>query len=301
MSLNKVVSIGAWLLAFTASTVSGQTPAWTNERSINQITERVYRFGATQNAMFVVTPAGIILVDGSCDNMEWLKSELKRRFNQPVKYAVMSHDHQSHICDMDVFADTAVGIGHVNILPHILREKRKTIIPQILFEDRMEIELGGMKVVLLHLGPTHSDNMIYVHVPSEGVMFAPDFGRGRNILPDFRDLDVHNSLKALTTLSLLPDVKIVLEGHDKFTQTQQQAFGEFRRYLQAVRDRVLERMVAGKSLSEIRREVTMTDFKEFNQAPPRVVVQVETMYDYLWRYREPTVGGAQVPVRPPRD
>ena len=174
MSLNKVVSIGAWLLAFTASTVSGQTPAWTNERSINQIAEHVYRFGATQNAMFVVTPAGIILVDGSCDNMEWLKSELKRRFNQPVRYAVMSHDHQSHICDMDVFADTAVGIGHVNILPHILREKRRTIIPQILFEDRMEIELGGMKVVLLHLGPTHSDNMIYVHVPSEGVMFAPE-------------------------------------------------------------------------------------------------------------------------------
>ena len=301
MSLNKMVSIGAWFLAFTASTVFGQTPTWTNERSINQIAEHVYRFGATQNAMFVVTPAGIILVDGSCDNMEWLKSELKRRFNQPVKYAVMSHDHQSHICDMDVFADTAVGIGHVNILPHILREKRRTIIPQILFEDRMEIELGGMKVVLLHLGPTHSDNMIYVHVPSEGVMFAPDFGRGRNILPDFRDLDVHNALKALTTLSLLPDVKIVLEGHDKFTQTQPQAFGEFRRYLQAVRDRVLERIVAGKSLSEIRKEVTMSDFKEFNQAPQRVVVQVETMFDYLWRYREPTVGGAQVPVRPPRD
>jgi glyoxylase-like metal-dependent hydrolase (beta-lactamase superfamily II) len=301
MSLKKMVSTGASVLAFTTSTVFGQTPMWTNERSINQITEHVYRFGATQNAMFIVTPAGIILVDGSCDNMEWLKSELKRRFNQPVKYAVMSHDHQSHICDMDVFADTAVGIGHVNILPHILREKRKTIIPQILFEDRMEIELGGMKVVLLHLGPTHSDNLIYVHVPSEGVMFAPDFGRGRNILPDFRDLDVHNSLKALTTLSLLPDVKIVLEGHDKFTQTQQQAFLEFRRYLQAVRDRVLERMVAGKSLSEIRQEVTMSDFKEFNQSPQRVVVQVETMFDYLWRYREPTVGGPQVPVRAPRD
>ena len=301
MSLKKMVSTGASVLAFTTSTVFAQTPMWTNERSINQISEHVYRFGATQNAMFIVTPAGIILVDGSCDNMEWLKSELKRRFNQPVKYAVMSHDHQSHICDMDVFADTAVGIGHVNILPHILREKRKTIIPQILFEDRMEIELGGMKVVLLHLGPTHSDNLIYVHVPSEGVMFAPDFGRGRNILPDFRDLDVHNSLKALTTLSLLPDVKIVLEGHDKFTQTQQQAFLEFRRYLQAVRDRVLERMVAGKSLSEIRQEVTMSDFKEFNQSPERVRVQVETMFDYLWRYREPTVGGPQVPVRAPRD
>ena len=301
MSATKTASIAAWLLAFTASTALGQTPQWTNERSINQISEHVYRFGTTQNAMFVVTPAGIILVDGSCNNMEWLKGELARRFNQPVKYAVMSHDHQSHICDLDVFADTAVGIGHVNILPHILREKRKTIVPQVLFEDRMEIELGGIKVVLIYLGPTHSDNMIYVHVPSDGVMFAPDFGRGRNILPDFRDLDIHNALKALTTLSLWPDVKIVLEGHDKFTQTQQQAFLEFRRYLQAVRDRVLERMVAGKSLSEIRKEVTMADFSEFNQSPARVLVHVDTTFDYLWRYREPTEGGPQVPVRAPRD
>ena len=115
----------------------------------------------------------------------------------------------------------------------------------------MEIELGGMRVVLIYLGPTHSDNMIYVHVPSEGVLFAPDFARGRNMLPDFRDLDVHNALKALRTLAYMPDVKIVLEGHDKSTTTQE-AFLVFHRYLQAVRDRVLERMIAGKSLEEIR-------------------------------------------------
>jgi hypothetical protein len=45
----------------------------------------------------------------------------------------------------------------------------------------------------------------------------------------------------------------------------------------------------------------MSDFKEFNQSPQRVLVQVETMFDYLWRYREPTAGGPQVPVRAPRD
>jgi hypothetical protein len=39
----------------------------------------------------------------------------------------------------------------------------------------MEVQLGGTRVVLIYLGPTHSDNMIYVHVPTEGVLFAPDF------------------------------------------------------------------------------------------------------------------------------
>ena len=99
------------------------------------------------NHMFIVTTEGIIVVDGDCDNMQWLKSELQTRFKVPVKYVVLSHDHQGHICDTQVFADTAVGIGHVNIRDHIIREKRRSIVPQITFEDTMEIQLGGIRVV----------------------------------------------------------------------------------------------------------------------------------------------------------
>jgi glyoxylase-like metal-dependent hydrolase (beta-lactamase superfamily II) len=187
----------------------------------------------------------------------------------------------------------------VNLKPHLVREKRKAIIPQIMFDESMEIELGGIKVVLLYLGPTHSDNLIQVHVPSEGVLFAPDFARGRSALPDYRDLDVHNALKALRTLAYLPDVKIVLEGHDKSTTTQDVGFLAFHKYLQAMRDRVLERMVAGKSLEEIHKEVTMADLQaEYKQPLPRIKDQIDSMYDYLFRYREPTQGG--VPVRAPR-
>ena len=294
--LKRIIGIGTSVLGLSTGVAFGQAPTWTNERAINQLTPQVYRFGGPQNGMFVVTPAGIIVVDGFCDNMDWLKSELQTRFKVPVKYVVLSHDHQSHICDTQVFADTAVAIGHVNILPHIIREKRRSIVPQVLFEDTMELQLGGTRVVLMYLGPTHSDNMIYVHVPAEGVLFAPDFARGRNILPDFRDLDIHNSLKALRTLAYLPDVKIVLEGHDKTTTNQEIGFMAFHRYLQAVNDRVLERMVAGKSLAEIRKEVTMADFKEYNQSPARVITHVETAYDYLYRYRD-----VQTPVRAPRD
>lgn len=294
--LKSMILISTCMLLLSSGLAFGQAPTWTNQRSINQLTEHVYRFGSNQNAMFIVTPEGIILVDGSCNNMQWLKSELQTRFKVPVKYVVLSHDHQSHICDTDVFADTAVGIGHVNLRPHLVREKRKAIIPQIMFENSMDIELGGIRVNLIYLGPTHSDNLIQVHVPSEGVLFAPDFARGRNVLPDYRDLEVHNALKALRTLAYLPDVRIVLEGHDK-TTTNQEAFLIFHRYLQTVRDRVLERMVAGKSLEEIRKEVTLDDLRaEYNQTPAAVLNHVDSMYDYLYRYREPNQPG-NLPIR----
>ena len=304
--LKSAVLIGICVFGASSGVAFGQAPKWSDEREINQLTEHVYRFGlrhpryGMHNGMFVVTPEGIIVMDGICENMDWLKSELQTRFKMPVKYVVLSHDHQSHLCDTQVFADTAIGIGNVNIRPHIVRDKRRSIVPQVLFEDTMEIELGGVRVVLFHLGPTHSDNMIYVHVPSEGVLFAPDFARGKNILPDFRDLEINNALKALRTLASWPDVKMVLDGHDRSTTTQQ-AFLDFHRYLLAMRDRVLERIVAGKPLTEIRKEVTMADFKDYNQSPARVLVHVDTTYDYLWRQREPTVGGPQMPVRAPRD
>ena len=292
----RMVLAGMSLLALSSGVAVGPIPTWTSERSINQLTPHVYRFGANQNALFVVTPEGIILVDGFCDNMQWLKSELQTRFKVPVKYVVLSHDHQSHICDTQIFGDTAIGIGHVNLKPHLVREKRRALIPQVMFEESMEIELGGIRVVLLYMGPTHSDNLIQVHVPSEGVLFAPDFARGKNVLPDYRDLEVHNALKALRTLAYLPDVKIVLEGHDKSTTTPD-AFLVFHRYLQAVRDRVLDRMVAGKSLEEIRKEVTLDDLrKEYNQTPQQVLNHVDSMYDYLYRYREPNQPG-NLPIR----
>ena len=296
IGLKRIVAIGTCVLGVSSGVAFGQAP--TAERAINQLTEHVYVY---ENSMFVVTDEGIILADGSCDNMEFLKSELQTRFNQPVKYVTLSHDHQGHICDTQVFADTAVGVGHVNIREHIIREKRRAIVPQVLFEDQMEIVLGDVRVVLMYLGPTHSDNNIQVHVPAEGVLLAPDVARGRNILPDFRDTEIRNMLKVLRTLAYLPDVSIVLDGHGMIPMTQEEAFLPFHRYLQAVRDRVLERAAAGMSLEQIRQEVTMEDFSDYNLSPARVLTHVETTYDYLWRNREPTVGGPQMPVRAPQD
>ena len=298
--MKRLFTMGAMALigiAFLSGGVAAQE--WGTERSINQLTEHVYRWGADgQNGMFVVTSEGIILADGHyCDrgHLPWLKSELESRFDVPVKYVVLSHDHQSHICDTEIFSDTAVAICHKNIVPHIIREGRNALMPQITFEDSMDIQLGGMKVVLLYLGPLHSDNLIQVHVPEEGVLFGPDFARGTNIFPDFRDMDVDNMLKALTTAGHMPEVNIVLPGHGELKT--QENFLVYRRYLEAIRERVLEQIVDGKSLDEIHSLVTMNDFRaDYTITDQSLRNNVDSMYDYLYRYREPNVPGG-LPVR----
>ena len=103
----------------------------TSEPSINQISGHVYRWGnwgTTINGLFVPTSEGIIVIDGPgttpCDpdSAQWFKEELERRYDVPVRYVVLSHDHQTHICGTTVFADTAVSIGHKKIRAHLIRE-----------------------------------------------------------------------------------------------------------------------------------------------------------------------------------
>ena len=259
--------------------------------TIVQLTDSVFRRGATSN-VFIVTDEGIIVVDGTCDGggQQWLKEELARRYDVPVRYVILSHDHEMHICGLQVFDDTAVTVAHRNALPHIVRESRNTSIPDITFEESMEIHLGGKRIILYYFGPTHSDNLIQVHFPEEGVLVATDMIRsGRAIgLPDYRDSNVNNLITALDQLAKLDDVDIVVPGHAGLAN--QQGFVYFREWLVALRDRVLDEMIAGHSIEEIVENVKMEDFSDYGNYRNWLRANVISMWDYLYRYREPSSG-----------
>jgi glyoxylase-like metal-dependent hydrolase (beta-lactamase superfamily II) len=258
---------------------------------IEQLTPHVYRYGGLTNGAFVVGSDGIAVIDGQVcgsNGTQWLKDELAKRFDVPVKYTILSHDHEMHICGLEVFSDTARAISHVNAKPHIIREKRRTVVPEITFEDTMQIDLGGIEVVLLYLGPTHTDNLIQVHIPAEKVLIAVDFVReGKSLaMPELRDLDIDNSIRALGVLGRMENVDIVVPGHGGITN--QQAFLYVRDYLVALKERVLEQMVAGKGIEEILTIVTMDDFKDYGWYNQWLRANVITMWEQMYHYREPT-------------
>ncbi|MCH7569573.1 MAG: hypothetical protein IH919_03240, partial [Deltaproteobacteria bacterium] len=57
----------------------------------------------------------------------------------------------------------------------IIGEKRPTVVPDIIFSDRMTIDLGGKTVKLVYVGRGHSDNMIAMNFGAERALFAVDF------------------------------------------------------------------------------------------------------------------------------
>ena len=80
---------------------------------------------------FMVTSEGIILVEPIGTEMAtWLKAELAKRFNVPVKYVIYSHSHWDHASGGAVYADTARFIGHENMLKNIAMPPANTPLPQ---------------------------------------------------------------------------------------------------------------------------------------------------------------------------
>ena len=178
-------------------------------RSIEQISEHVFRWGSdNQYGAYIATDEGIAVIDGhycGSGTMQWLKEHLDAGYDVPVRYVVLSHDHQDHNCGTGIFADTAVGIGHVNILP----------------------------------------------------------------------------------------------GHGPVTT--QDAFIDHYDYLLSLKETVLGHMRAGRPLQEIKTlsDATMReDFGDYNGIDANLEHNIVTMWDYLYRYREPNINIKQYEATP---
>lgn len=294
MKKNILRGLSLVLGAVFTQAVFAQQEVDQSPRLVN-ITENVYltehRPGAA-NSVVIATDEGLVVVDGTCrgaGDPTWLKQELAQRFEVPVKYVILSHDHEDHICGLQVFDDTAITISHTRAREHILRENRNTSIPDVVFDDSMELFIGGKQLILYYFGPTHSDNLIQIHVPDEGVLIAPDISRmGKSlVMPDFRDTDVNNLIDTLGILSKLDNVDIVIPGH--WGITTQDRFLDYRDYVVALRDRVLDEMIKGASIEQILERVTMEEYSDYGNFDLWFRSNVISMWDKMYRYREPNV------------
>lgn len=234
-----------------------QAPAGAPVREIAKLAGEIYRFrNANHYSVFAVTPAGVIVTDPiNADAARWLRAEIARRFNQPVRYLVYSHDHADHIAGGEVFADTAVVVAHDNAKAVIVGERRPTAVPQVTFSERQTIELGGTVVELSYVGKNHSDNSIVMRFPRERLLFAVDFIPVNSYsFRDFPDAYMPDWIESLRRVEAM-DFDVLVPGHGALGTKASVAM--FREYLQDLRSEVLRHARDGKSLDEIKQLVTL--------------------------------------------
>ncbi len=283
-SFRCILAAVAAVFVLTVQTVPAQAQQ-AAKRSITKIAGDVYRF---QNkfhfSVFMVTPKGVIVTDPiNAEAASWLKAEIAKRFNQPVKYVIYSHDHRDHIAGADAFADTALYVGHEKAKRTIVGEKRPAPPPDITFSDRMTIELGGKQVELIYVGKSHSDNTIVMRFPAERVLFAVDIVTVNRLpyktLTDSYWPDWINALKVVEA----QDFDILAPGHGKLgTKADVTAH---RGYLQDLYDGVLSGARAGRSLDEIKASLTLEEYKGWGRYKEWRTMNIEGVYQRVQAQR----------------
>jgi glyoxylase-like metal-dependent hydrolase (beta-lactamase superfamily II) len=256
-------------------------------REITKIAGEVYRFRNNFHySIFAVTPAGIIATDPiNAEAAQWLKAELQRRFGQPVKYLVYSHDHADHIAGGEVFADTALVVAHENAKATIIAEQRPTAVPHATFFERMTIELGGTVVELAYVGRNHSDNSIVMRFPRERLLFAVDFIPVESVaFRDFPDAYIQDWIESLKRVELM-DFDTLVPGHGPVGRKEHVRM--FREYMEDLRGEVLKQARQGKSVAEMKESIKLPKYEKWAGYQQMFPLNVEGMYQHVQLHRRP--------------
>ncbi len=288
--MRKVI-LCAWLASVTILALgnlgAAQPAAAQDEvkREITHIAGDLYRF---QNqfhfSVFLVTPEGVIATDPiNAEAAQWLEAEIRERFGQEIRYLILSHDHADHAAGGEVFADTATVVAHENARRTIIGEERPTAVPEITFNDRMTIELGGKTVELIYPGLSHSDNLIVLHFPAERAVFTVDFISVKR-LPYMTLSDAYfpQWMDAIEAVEAL-DFDILVSGHGPLGTKQDAA--DHRAYLQELYDQVLAAARAGQSLEEMQASITMDAYKDWGQYDKWRTLNIEGMLKNISLHR----------------
>ena len=272
----------AVVIAFVSVTALAQAPGQAPQRKLIKITDNLYRFQNNFHfGVVYVTPAGVIVGD-TIDTAAatWLKDEIARQFNQPVKYVFLSHDHDDHASGAEVFANTgAVVISHALARAKIAANRPPAAVPTVTFTDRLDINLGGKTVELHFVGKNHSDNMIVARFPAERVVFAVDWIPVKGLA--FREMhdsyfpDWNDGLKRVEAM----DFDTLTPGHGNVGTKADVA--AFRGYLEDLQAAVRKAMSEGKSVDQMKAEIKLDKYKDWQQYGQFLALNVQGMHGYL--------------------
>ena len=242
--------------------------------SLTNLTDDVYHFrggtGGNHFGTVLVTDEGIVVVDTvEPTSAQWLKTELARRFDKPVKYVVFSHSHYDHIGGSNLFKDDgAIIIAQEHAEEEILEEerlqqwmsKRDIALPEISFGDKFIIKIGGKTVNLISLGPGHTESLIVIQFVEDRVIHLVDIASIKQVGFMTLGRPIKKYIQQLQQAMTL-DFDVVVPGHAALGDKQD--VQNYIDYLTAMVRQVESAIEDGKSLEETQQSL-LVSMREFN-------------------------------------
>lgn len=236
------------------------------------------------NAGFVVTPAGVVVIDalGSPQLARELLEAIARITPQPVTHVVVTHYHADHIYGLQEFRRRGAKIvAHRAALEYIHSDTAATrlqasraelgpwidartelVTPDQWLDGPGELVVGGTRLVLQPVGPAHTPEDLVVFLPAERVLFAGDLVfRGR--IPFVGQADSRQWIAALDTLVKM-DPLVVVPGHGALSTSARADMELTRDYLAFLRQAM---GAAARDMEPFEEAYSRTDWSRFEQLP----------------------------------
>ncbi len=264
--------------------------------------------GANQNfisnAGFVVTSSGVVVIDalGSPALARRLLEVIRTVTPLPVSHVIVSHYHADHIYGLQVFkaagarivahraareyllSDTArqrLETSRLELAPWVDAHTRLVEADEWLDGDR-ELVVGGVRLLIRHLGPSHTPEDLVVLVPQDRLLFAGDLVF-RSRIPFVGQADSRRWIRSLDAL-LAMDAHTFVPGHGPVSTAARDDIALTRDYLAHLRAVM---GTAARNLDPFEEAYAAADWSRFEKLPLfRVVNRMNAYNTYLLMEQE---------------
>ncbi|WP_099072839.1 MBL fold metallo-hydrolase [Nostoc linckia] len=270
-------SLGVFLLLFAVS-----KPAIAQNYQIDHIRGNVYRFTAgNYRSVFMETDEGIVVSDPiSKQAATWLKQELAKRFDKPIRFVIYSHNHPDHVYGGEVFDEQGVQfVSHRLAREDLVNTKAKTQIPNLVFEDEMVLYIGKSLVRLRYHGRNNGRGSISMLFEPAGVLHVVDWiVLGRMPYKDLQGYDIQGMIDS-TKQVLDMDFDVFVGGHA--STGQKKDIKRYLNYLETLYNSVRDGILVGKDLATLQQEIRLDDYRDLPMYSEWLPLNIKGVYRTL--------------------
>ena len=253
-------------------------------RAIDQVSGNLYRWTAgAYHSYFLVHADGIVVGDPlSAKAARWLKGQLARRFpDKPITHVIYSHNHPDHeYGGRELDGPGVTFIAQKLAKEDLVRTKADTRIPDTTFDKTMTLDLkDGQSIVLTYLGSNNGRGSITEMFPAQKTLFVVDWiVLGRLPYQKLQGYDLPGMIDS-TRAVLTMDFDRFVGGHaDMGSKADVE---RYLGYITALYEGTRDGILAGKSLAQIQKDLTLSDYSDLKMFAQWRKQNIEGAYNHM--------------------